>query len=101
MVEFRQTTAKLLNRCPLAPRETELVARWARDWTERRVNEQGLDMSDLTMPQIEAMDIVSQADILRQIGQGDLAITRRNGLHLHSVTPGLDPYFTCIRCYGD
>ena len=98
---MRNTTQSLLHRAPLAPREAELIDLWARNWMERKMRTMGLRSSLVDPTVVEATVEECYIDIMRQIGQGDLVITRRNGLHIHTVTPGLDPYFTCIRCYGD
>lgn len=98
---MRNTTQSLLHRAPLTEREDELVDLWARNWMESKARDLGLRSSMLADDVVATMVEESRIDIMRQIGEGDLAITRRNGLHIHGVTPGLDSYYTCIRCYGD
>lgn len=98
---MRYTTHSPLNRAPLAPKEAELVDLWARNWAERDLIKMGLHISLVSDDLIESKVEDCYIDIMRQIGDGDLIITRRNGLHMHSNPNGLDPYYTCIRCYGD
>lgn len=98
---MRHTTQSLLHRAPLTEREDELVDLWARNWMESKMREMGLRSSLVSYDVRDATIEECRIDIMRQIGEGDLAISRINGLHIHAVTPGLDSWFTCIRCYGD